>query len=125
MNSTDNKLDSECFFGRHAFKAGFCTRPNCFVDQNNLIHITARRWFHKGPGNTYHSVTVVLPDGTTLRNPYEYGYGEQWKETALDLIQVHFSRHSKLDGERLHAFLSRIGYYCQAMVLDVDRKKDL
>lgn len=117
-------LDSECYFGRHKFEAGKCTRPGCNVDQNNLVAIEGRRWFSTAYGNTYHSVTVWMPNGTKLRAPYAYGYGEQYMDTALALIAQHFGDGLR-DGERLLAYLATKGYWANPRVEDVPRKRDL
>ena len=51
---------------------------------------TAVKWFDKVNGNTYHSVRVTrCRDGKTivgLHPPYEYGYGDQYRYTALDAM---------------------------------------
>ena len=50
----------------------------------------AVRWFDKINGNTYHSVRITrVSDGKTIvghRGPYEYGYGDQYRYTALDAL---------------------------------------
>lgn len=52
------------------------------------ITVQARRWFQASYGNTYHSVTVTNDDtGEQLREPFEYGYGDQYQETAARLIE--------------------------------------
>lgn len=48
--------------------------------------ILARRWFDGC--NTYHSVVVVMPDGEERIAAFEYGYGDQWLQTALDLAGI-------------------------------------
>ncbi|MCP4648764.1 MAG: hypothetical protein GY853_01610 [PVC group bacterium] len=46
--------------------------------------VTGCRWFDKINGNTYHSARIVrASDSKVLYCPFEYGYGEQYKETAL------------------------------------------
>ena len=117
-------LDSECYFGRHKFEAGHCTRPGCTVDQNNLIAIYAKRWFSSSYGNTYHSVTIGLPDGTRLRCPFAYGYGEQYMDTALAKLALYFGDPVR-DGEYLLPYLTTRGYWSRIDVADVARKKDL
>lgn len=49
-------------------------------------HINARRWFDRKNGNTYHSVSIRLADGTTLTNAFEYGYGEHFFCTAGQML---------------------------------------
>jgi len=53
-----------------------------------MIIIDGRRWFQKTYGNTYHSVTVTV-DGQTFSSGIHYGYGDQYRQTALELLQKH------------------------------------
>lgn len=48
--------------------------------------INSKKWFDKTYGNTYHAVSVkrVKDDKEVYRDEFEYGYGEQWKQTAYD-----------------------------------------
>jgi hypothetical protein len=47
----------------------------------------AVKWFDKVNGNTYHSVKVTRTrDGAVLACPYSYGYGDQYRQTALDAM---------------------------------------
>jgi hypothetical protein len=47
----------------------------------------AVRWFDKVDGNTYHSVKVTRhEDGAIVVGHFQYGYGEQYKQTALDAM---------------------------------------
>ena len=44
----------------------------------------AVRWFDRTNGNTYHSVRITrCSDGKVIVCPFEYGYGDQYKATAL------------------------------------------
>ena len=44
----------------------------------------AARWFDKVNGNTYHSVRVTDNEtGKTLYCQFQYGYGDQYRHTAL------------------------------------------
>ena len=53
-----------------------------------LFTVVAVKWFDKINGNTYHSCYCVRhSDGAELRAPYQYGYGDQYRETALALMQ--------------------------------------
>lgn len=50
------------------------------------IVVYGRRWFQSLYGNTYHSVTVYV-DGERLGYvPFEYGYGDQYLQTAMELL---------------------------------------
>jgi len=47
----------------------------------------AVRWTDKVNGNTYHSVRVTrCKDGATVNSSMQYGYGEQYRQTALNLM---------------------------------------
>lgn len=49
--------------------------------------IIGRRWFEKTNGNTYHSVEVYDESGKQIvRVPLAYGYGDQYRQTALDAL---------------------------------------
>lgn len=47
----------------------------------------AMLWFDKVNGNTYHSVQITrCKDKQILFAPCEYGYGEQYKQSALSVM---------------------------------------
>jgi hypothetical protein len=117
-------MDTECYYGRHNFKNGFCQNKGCTVDQNNIVHISGRRWFQRSAGNTYHKVTVTMPDKTVLESGQAYGYGDQYQDTALELIRQYFG-DEKQYGERLTPYLTTKGFYPNMTVSDVNRQKDL
>ena len=49
--------------------------------------VTAVRWFDKVNGNTYHSARVFNNEtGEMIYCPYEYGYGEHYRQTALNVM---------------------------------------
>ena len=51
------------------------------------FHAVAARWFDCVNGNTYQSVRVTrCRDGATLRCPFQYGYGDQYRTTALEAM---------------------------------------
>jgi len=50
------------------------------------ITIDARRWFERTNGNTYHSVNVYVNNELIGRCPFTYGYGEQYLQTAHDIL---------------------------------------
>lgn len=57
--------------------------------------IVAKKWFQSTYGNTYHSVSVFKVSGTGTkykkelvgRVPFAYGYGEQYLQTAHEILQ--------------------------------------
>ena len=85
------------------------------------LHISARRWFQKTYGNTYHSVTVYI-NGERLHAPFRYGYGEHFFQTAQELLgKARYDvKTARLESYHLREVLK--GTYS---VADVQRKKDL
>jgi len=51
------------------------------------ITISARRWFDRINGNTYHSVDVFANGKHIGREPFEYGYDEAYLQTAHDILE--------------------------------------
>ncbi len=100
----------------------------------NNITISARRWFDKVNGNTYHSVDVYANGKHIGRKPFEYGYGEGYLQTAHKILQE--KGIYKKTGERLKSGMGKDYYeFMQDMrkdrnkfvkiVSDVSKKKDL
>ena len=54
--------------------------------ENKIKYIcNAVKWFDKVNGNTYHSARITrTADGETIACPFEYGYGDQYRYTALE-----------------------------------------
>ena len=61
---------------------------------NKTVVVSARRWFDKANGNTYHSVKVYY-DGNIVNKDLgdateiHYGYGSAWEQTVKDLLVRH------------------------------------
>ena len=56
---------------------------------NRIIKFTviAKKWFDKINGNTYHSVRCVRhKDNAVVVGSFRYGYGEHYKQTALEVM---------------------------------------
>jgi len=51
------------------------------------IQIIGKRWFDKKNGNTYHSVEVYEDNKFIGKNPFEYGYDEQYIQSAFKILQ--------------------------------------
>lgn len=59
--------------------------------------VNARKWFDKTYGNTYHAVEVTdLKTGKVMKSQRRYGYGNQYMQTADELIKSNGLR-SKLN----------------------------
>ena len=84
--------------------------------------VIARKWRDKVNGNTYHS--VVITNARTNKKMYSsgmtYGYGEQYRHTALSFLE---KKGLRKDDDRFNHEKNRKEIYFD--VADVDRKKDL
>ena len=93
------------------------------------FHIEGRRWFQRTYGNTYHSVCIYKDDHQLVCLPFQYGYGEQFIETALEWLEAHghiVKRKRYANGGMDHGTLFlRETLHSTYSVIDVGRKRDL
>ena len=98
------------------------------------VTIDARRYRDRTYGNTYHSVSVYVDGVLVGVEPYTYGYGDQWKQTAHTLLQK--AGMFLETGERLQSGMDKDYYDFEnyvrdhrnkfvMSVVDVARKSDL
>ena len=106
-----------------------------------MTHVTihGRRWFQRSYGNTYHTVTVEIDGKHVYTSPEEYGYGDQYIQTAMDwiesidgggqnaLVALIPKRISYDNGghEALWQWAERTGMTYSAIASDVSRQRDL
>ena len=97
-----------------------------------MLTIIGRRWFEKTNGNTYHSVEVYQDNKRIVYVPFAYGYGDQYKQTALGaLVQLGLypateAKHGGFECYRQFVFSKAAGGDGNFFsVSDVARKKDL
>ncbi len=86
------------------------------------LHIEGRRWFHRGPGNTYHSVRIFKDGALIVTLPYQYGYGDGYLQTALDWLKANNLAPSNAEYGTRYLREELGGSYS---VIDVTRKGDL
>jgi hypothetical protein len=55
------------------------------VAAGDRISARGRKWFDKPNGNTYHSVRMTV-GGVSVYLPMQYGYDDQWRQTAVDWL---------------------------------------
>lgn len=93
-----------------------------------VITITARRWFQKTYGNTYHSVEVSLLDGDKWKvlgvNNFEYGYGNHYLHSATTILKEHGLIPEDIY-QINHNICEKYHLSINEIVSDVSRKKDL
>ena len=80
-----------------------------------VTHISGRRWFQKVYGNTYHTTTLFYSDGTSEKSDRTYGYGDQYLQTAYEMMGLSYSGTRSLREDLGIAW----------DVADVNRRKDL
>lgn len=88
------------------------------------ITVLGRRWFDKPNGNTYHSVRVLVNGEEIDRRAFEYGYGDQYIQTATAMLMDYGALPATFDGS-LTRYTRENGIPCYIDVIDVPRKKDL
>lgn len=94
------------------------------------LTIIGRRWFQKGPGNTYHSAQIRI-DGQPVEGiAYAYGYGDHYLTTAFEKLEADglLNPPRILNGRELEPpwqWAQRTGVQFTNVVIDVARKKDL
>lgn len=52
----------------------------------NIVCIHGKRWFDRVNGNTYHTVTVSVNGEYIGKSSRQYGYGDSYQQTALDML---------------------------------------
>ena len=81
--------------------------------------ITAKRWFQRTYGNTYHTVKVFV-NGEVLESEIEYGYGTHYLQTAVNLLRA-YGYEIPVDNGEAYTLVCKYDHSVQ----DVKRKKDL
>jgi hypothetical protein len=89
------------------------------------IKITAKKWFQRSYGNTYHSVLIekISGEGADYKAekigyiPFRYGYGDHYLNTTADILGIS-------ETELRNDIRENRQQYC-IFVVNVNRKKDL
>jgi hypothetical protein len=94
------------------------------------ITIIARRWFHRGPGNTYHSAEILVNGACVHKIEFAYGYGEQYEWNAAMWLEENGylpgrEHYKSGGGESLWRYCEKHGITLAKSCADVQRKKDL
>ena len=73
--------------------------------------VNAVKWFDRVNGNTYHSVRIErVKDGAILKSGIEYGYGDQYKQTALEIMALNNWIPSEYNNH-LESGIKKLGFY--------------
>jgi hypothetical protein len=98
------------------------------LPDNAIITILGKRWFEKTNGNTYHSVAVYVNGELVEYMPFDYGYGDMYKQNATKILANHYAlplERNSIGGVESIWHLKDKGYKIIDSVVDVERKKDL
>jgi hypothetical protein len=92
--------------------------------------IIGRRWFQRGPGNTYHTAEIIMDGVTKFKTEKEYGYGEQYVETAFRELEskgliAPRVEHSNGSHEAYWQWAERNKVALVYRSIDVSRERDL
>lgn len=86
----------------------------------NTLEISAKRWFQKSYGNTYHVVKAVVNEEEVVISDICYGYDNHFLTTAANLL-CNKGYEVPEDNGKAYAMMAKF----PCTVEDVKRKKDL
>lgn len=96
------------------------------IKNPSVITVRGRRWFQKGPGNTYHSAEIYLDDVQVDGIEFAYGYGSQYLYNAFVKLQKDgLITPAISDHEGFLSWAKRNGVELIYSCDDVQKKKDL
>ncbi len=98
-----------------------------------LIVIIGRKWWHKGPGNTYHDAEIIVHgSGKTVlqhRTSYDLGYGEGYVQSAAEWLEsqgiIKLERYSNGGVQPLWQYCQDHGIKLIRTEMNVTSKKEL
>jgi hypothetical protein len=74
------------------------------------IHVSARTWFDRVNGNTYHAAIITVNEGmkneTVIKVPFTYGYDRAFIQSAADVLR-------KAGRIKMAAHLWNLPRYCK------------
>ena len=94
------------------------------LKKSSHVVVVGKRWFDKTYGNTYHSSELWIDNTMVRREPFTYGYGSQFEQTAFKaLVDIY---EIPADVKRWYELKeSKLIKSFKSFVSDVQRKKDL
>lgn len=89
------------------------------VERKIEFVVRACRWFDRVNGNTYHSVRIIRSkDGAILGHEWTYGYGDAYKQTALEIMDKFDWLPTEYKGDKSWYFERENGYPIEWVVKD-------
>ena len=100
------------------------------IPKPKSVSIIGRRWFNRGPGNTYHSVKAVVDGEVKAAVDFAYGYGDQYLETGWTALEKAGAvpvrpRNERGNTPAVWAWCEEQGIALHYEAADVSRRKDL
>lgn len=89
------------------------------------IEIWGRRWFRRGPGNTYFTSRIYVNDELVHTMPMEYGYGNHYEDQSFEWLEQNGYVKREHERERPWRWAERTGIEYSAHAEDVRRQRDL
>lgn len=86
----------------------------------DTLEISAKRWFQKSYGNTYHVVKAVVNGEEVVISDISYGYGNHFLTTVANLLRAKGYKVPE-DNGKAYSMMVKFPH----TVEDVKRKKDL
>jgi len=100
--------------------------PKIKVDK---IEVWGKRWFNRGPGNTYFVANIYVNDKLVHAMPMEYGYGDHYIYRAADWLEengyIFRDHHFNGSSTPLWNVAQTAGFKLVCNVTDVKRQRDL
>ncbi len=89
------------------------------------IEIWGKKWFQKSYGNTYHAVKVYVNNELIGTSPIRYGYGDQYIQTAEDILKKAGYLKRKDPSTPLWRYAQERKIKLKAYAEDVDTQREL
>jgi len=96
------------------------------------IYVYGKLWFQKTYGNTYHTAAIDVYGSDneypiySTKSPVKYGYGEQYLQTAIDILQDNgFIKDYDMTSEPFWKYCERKGIKLVYSAKDVSKKSQL
>lgn len=93
------------------------------------IDVNAKEWFDKVNGNSYHAGEVIINYGTKSQSilaiPFSYGYGQQYEQSALKVLQENGYIRPADNMESLYTVCKKIKIVLRSSIVKGCKKRDL
>jgi len=95
------------------------------LKRGDSVYIYGKTWFQRSYGNTYHITKLYVNDKVIDISPIEYGYGEQYVQTGMDMLWKHFKPPYKWNMNMPSWRLRDFGITITTEETEVSRERDL